>query len=264
MAPSLTAKRNSQVLLGRPRTRLGLDGGRGRERGQQAPTSTPRAPLSAALRRGDRQLSREPGPITGRDLNEGTGNAPPRFCPSWNLSQCRGRPGPVRAPPERPAPRPALEAPEVSPHSTAHAHRTAQTRAALTAPNSALAGSRTGRTVAPATWPSDPSLPAPAQSRGSGWRRPTLSGSVVWVPGQATPLAAWPRGGLARTCPRAFPPQGSEPKTGAHLRADREAQAPLVGDNEGDDGLEDSGEERVDSEDKGAELLRKRRRDLKT
>ena len=116
----------------------------------------------------------------------------------------------------------------------------------------------------PATWPSDPSLPAPAQSRGSGWRHPTLSRSVVWVPGKATPLAGWPPGGLARTRPRAFPPQGSEPKTGAHLRADWEAQAPLVGDNEGDDGLENSGEERVDSEDEGAELLRKRRRDLKT
>lgn len=47
------------------------------------------------------------------------------------------------------------------------------------------------------------------------------------------------------------------------LRVDREAQAPLVGDDEGDDGLENSGEERVDAEDQGTELLRKRSRDLK-
>lgn len=45
---------------------------------------------------------------------------------------------------------------------------------------------------------------------------------------------------------------------------DREAQAPLVGDDEGDDGLENGGEERVDAEDQGTELLRKRSRDLKT
>ena len=45
---------------------------------------------------------------------------------------------------------------------------------------------------------------------------------------------------------------------------DREAQASLVGDNEGDDGLENGGKERVDAEDQGAELLRKRSRDLKT
>lgn len=48
------------------------------------------------------------------------------------------------------------------------------------------------------------------------------------------------------------------------LGTDREAQAPLVGDDEGDDGLENGGEERVDAEDQGTELLRKRSRDLKT
>lgn len=45
---------------------------------------------------------------------------------------------------------------------------------------------------------------------------------------------------------------------------DLEAQATLVRNNEGDDGLENSGEERVDSEDQGTELLRERGRDLKT
>lgn len=45
---------------------------------------------------------------------------------------------------------------------------------------------------------------------------------------------------------------------------DREAQASLVGDDEGDDGLENGGEECVDAKDQGAELLRKRSRDLKT
>lgn len=39
---------------------------------------------------------------------------------------------------------------------------------------------------------------------------------------------------------------------------DWKAQAPLVGNDEGDDGLKNGGEERVDSEDQGTELLRKR------
>lgn len=45
---------------------------------------------------------------------------------------------------------------------------------------------------------------------------------------------------------------------------DREAQASLVRDDEGDDGLENGGEECVDAEDQGTELLRKRSCDLKT
>lgn len=53
-------------------------------------------------------------------------------------------------------------------------------------------------------------------------------------------------------------------EVGEELRVDPEAQASLVGDDEGDDGLENGGEECVDAEDQGAELLRKRSRDLKT
>lgn len=45
---------------------------------------------------------------------------------------------------------------------------------------------------------------------------------------------------------------------------DREAQAPLVRNHEGDGRLEDGGQEGVDPKDQSAELFRERRRDLET
>lgn len=57
--------------------------------------------------------------------------------------------------------------------------------------------------------------------------------------------------------------RGRGPDTGTDLRVDREAQAPLVGNDEGDDGIQDGGEQRVDAEDQGTKLFRERRRDLK-
>lgn len=50
---------------------------------------------------------------------------------------------------------------------------------------------------------------------------------------------------------------------GTDLRVDREAQAPLVGNDEGDDGIQDGGEQRVDAKDQGTKFFRERRRNLK-
>lgn len=140
-------------------------------------------------------------------------------------------PGPGGVPPEVTRARPAWKAP--GPTAPARAASTVEAEPRREPPRPALG------------WPDLPPCPLPLPSRSHAVQGPPPQ---QWICGLGPGRDQEARPG--------------HPRSGAHLRGDREAQAPLVGDDDSNDGLQHGGEEGVDSEDQGPQLLRKRGRDL--